>query len=297
MIIASLFGGLGNQLFQYANGKAVATQLGVELKLDTSIIDAKTDVKGFTNRNFELNIFKIDAKVASVGEVRKYVPDLFRSPKWSHQIYRIKRLLNGRHLFIERTWNRFHYMPSIEKVKDNTYLYGYFQTEKFFKAIRAEILDSIQLKPTIEISPENCEILNQIKEVNAVSIHVRRGDYQNSNFMLLEMDYYTKAVERISGTVKNPKFYIFSNDMDWVRHQFSNLNIDFQIIDINTREQSYMDMILMSNCKHNIIANSTFSWWSAWLNQHTDKIVIAPKRWFNQMDKSLELLPSDWIKI
>ncbi|MFV0390959.1 MAG: alpha-1,2-fucosyltransferase [Paludibacteraceae bacterium] len=297
MIIASLFGGLGNQLFQYANARAVSLRLGVELQLDTSIIRGKEEVADFTNRDFELSVFNINAGISDVKEVRKYVPNLLRTPKWFHQIYRIKRMFTGKHLFIERTWNRFHYIPSIERVKDNTYLYGYFQTERFFKDIRAEILDAIQLKPDISVSTENQTIFNSMKNENAVSIHVRRGDYQNSNFMLLEMDYYAKAIERISETVKNPKFYIFSNDMDWVRHQFSNLNIDFQAIDINTGEQSYMDMILMSNCKHNIIANSTFSWWGAWLNTHEDKVVIAPKNWFKQKDKSSELIPDEWIKI
>jgi hypothetical protein len=298
MIIVSLFGGLGNQLFQYACGKSVAKKLGVELKLDASILLNKKNRKDFTNRDFELSAFNIDAQIADLKEVRKYVPNLFETPKWFHQLYRIKRFLNGRHLFIERIQQRHTYISSIEKIKDNTYLYGYFQTEKFFVNIKDEIIRSLQLHPDIQISNENKKAILEIEAENSVSIHVRRGDYTNSRFELLELDnYYLKAIEEIEKQLAHPKFFIFSNDLKWAKNNFSSLSIDFKLVDINSTTQSYMDMILMSHCKHNIIANSSFSWWGAWLNNNPNKIVIAPKMWYkNEMD-SKELIPEKWIRL
>lgn len=297
MIIVSLFGGLGNQLFQYACGKTVADKLGVELYLDTTLLMDKTLRKNFTNREFELNLFNVDAKIAEISEIRKYVPNLFNTPKWYHQIFRIRRFFNGRSLFIERVWQRHTYIPSIENVKDNTYLYGYFQTEKFFEKNRKQLLNSIQLNSNIAIDKENQKIISQIQNEESVSIHVRRGDYADSRFILLEMDYYLKAIEKIKKNISNPTFYIFSNDVEWVKNYFSNLDIQLEIIDINRGEKSFLDLILMSKCKHNIIANSSFSWWGAWLNQNSEKIIIAPQNWYKNISEGKDLIPDEWNKI
>ncbi len=298
MIVVALFGGLGNQLFQYACGKAVAEKLGVELQLDTRILTEQKQSKNATLRDFELSVFDIKASLADKKELEKYAPNLYNTPKWFHQLYRIKRLFNGRSIFIERIKQRHSYISAIEKVKDNTYLYGYFQTEDFFKDISDKIREDFRLNPQISMNDENRLLIEKMSAENSVAIHVRRGDYTNSRFILLEIEnYYLKAIEKIKKQIKNPKFYVFSNDIEFVKTHFSKMDIDCEIVDINSGKQSFMDMVLMSNCKHNIIANSSFSWWSAWLNENPNKIVIAPQNWYCQNIPMNDMIPNEWVLV
>ncbi|HPW66832.1 MAG TPA: alpha-1,2-fucosyltransferase [Salinivirgaceae bacterium] len=295
MIIVNLYGGLGNQLFQYACGKAVAERLGVELQLDISHLKEYGKATNFTVRDFELGVFSINEKTADIQEVRKYVPNLYKTSRYYHQLWRIKRLFNGRHLFIERTWQRDRYIENIEKVKDNTYLYGYFQSARYFADIEEKLRTTLVLKDRIDA--ENEALIQQMENENSVSIHIRRGDYENSRFSLPELDtYYLPAIKAIQTQIPQPKFYIFSNDAEWVKKNFNSLEIKNEIVSINSGSRSFMDMILMSRCKHNIIGNSSFSWWGAWLNQNPDKMIVVPKNWYkNGRETDLQL--KEWIKI
>lgn len=297
MIIVSLFGGLGNQMFQYACGIVVAKNLNVELKLDLSHIKDRTKRNNFTFRDYELGVFNIKEEIATIEEVRQFIPDLWNSKEYVKQLYKLKRLFTGKSLYIEKS--KFSYNKDIELVKDNTFLYGYFQTERYFESQRIELLHNFMLKD--QIDKINSSLIDQIKSENAVSIHIRRGDYINSPFELLDVqEYYLKAIELIQKKVESPSFYIFTNDYLWTEENFSSLNIKKTIVNINKNEQSFIDMILMSNCKHNICANSSFSWWGAWLNTNPDKIVIAPKKWFKSTEyvKSIfDLLPKSWLTI
>ena len=295
MIIISLFGGLGNQMFQYATGKAVALRLNTELQLDVSLLNDRTYRKDFTYRNFELGIFKIQDKIADIQKVREFAPDLWNATEWVKQAYKIKRLINGNHLYYER--KKFYYEPQIESIADNTYLYGYFQTEKYFSSYLTEIRAQFQLEH--EPNEMNKRIIDVMKSKNSVSIHVRRGDYLLAPFNLLTAEnYYRKAIEYILEKVEQPKFYIFTNDIEWTMAEFEQFDIDKTFISNNQGDNSYMDMVLMSNCQHNICANSSFSWWGAWLNSNRDKIVTAPKVWFkNSVSGNNELIPPSWIKI
>jgi hypothetical protein len=295
MIIISLFGGLGNQMFQYATGKAVALRLNTELQLDVSLLNDRTYRKDFTYRNFELGIFKIQDKIADIQKVREFAPDLWNATEWVKQAYKIKRLINGNHLYSER--KKFYYEPQIESIADNTYLYGYFQTEKYFSYYLTEIRAQFQLEH--EPNQMNKRIIDVMKSENSVSVHVRRGDYLLAPFNLLTAEnYYRKAIEYILEKVEQPKFYIFTNDIEWTMAEFEQFDIDKAFISNNQGDSSYMDMVLMSNCQHNICANSSFSWWGAWLNSNRDKIVTAPKVWFkNSVSGNNELIPPSWIKI
>ena len=177
------------------------------------------------------------------------------------------------------------------------YYIGYWQSEKFFKDISDEIRKDFSFPKFT--SEKNLEILKLIKSYNSVSIHIRRGDYlQNRGFNgLAPLEYYQKAIEYIKNKIENPHFFIFSNDIEWCRKNLSIENSYY--IDWNRGEESYRDMQLMSLCKHNIIPNSTFSWWGAWLNKNPNKIVIAPEKWFNDcvnIDYS-NIVPETWIKI
>lgn len=297
MIIVALYGGLGNQMFQYAFGKAVAKKLKVELKLDISLLKDPQLIVNSPLREYELNIFNITERIATLNEVRKYVPDLINSSFLTKKLYKIKRLLTNRVLFDEK--QRFQFDNKINSIKDNTYLFGYFQTEKYFKSISDELLETFCFTKNTDII--NDTILKELTSKNAVSIHVRRSDYINSAHELLNsLDYYSKAIELIKSKVDNPVFYIFSDDINWVEKNFTNFNIDMRIIKNNIDRNSHFDMFLMSKCNHNICANSTFSWWAAWLNTNADKIVITPKRWFNKGEFALntyDLIPENWVQL
>lgn len=296
MIIISIFGGLGNQMFQYACGKALASKLGVELKLDTSFLNNKTERKNFTIRDYELGIFEINEEIASLAEVRKYIPDLWNCTKPELLKYKLLRLLNGNNYYFEK--QKLQFEPRIKQIKDKSYVYGYFQSEKYFIDIKNEILHAFTLKNKPD--EQNETLITKLKSENSVSIHIRRGDYHNSPFNLLELAYYQQAIELIKQRIDSPKFYIFTNDYDWASENFASFDIDKTIITHNQGDRSFMDMILMSYCKHNICANSSFSWWGAWLSQYSDKIVIAPKQWFKKQENKAtiyDLIPENWLKI
>ena len=174
---------------------------------------------------------------------------------------------------------------------------GYWQSEKYFKNIKDEIIKSFT--PIHDISEKAKQYIKEIENSNSVSLHVRRGDYvdntmfKGSGLTITEMPYYKDAIEFINSKVENPKFFIFSDDIAWCKENFEFLE-DKTFID--DTKSAIDDMVLMSRCEHNIIANSTFSWWGAWLNRNKNKIVIAPKVWY-KTNHELHLAPKEWIKL
>jgi len=241
MIVVKLMGGIGNQMFQYAFGKSQAKKANTDLKYDIQMLLEKPT--GFTPYDYELGIFKI--------------PDSF-SPK-TPGVKVVYEVADGK------------YQEYL--VENNVYYDGYWQSELYFD----DILD--ELKNDFIFNTKRMGINTVAMGDNSVSIHARRGDYLNNNFVvdLSSTDYYKKAVDKIKETVKNPVFHIFSNNKIWAEEYFSFIE-DEKYFEFNATN---VDLYLMSLCKHNITANSTFSWWGAWLNNNPDKIVIAPEKWFN----------------
>ena len=186
------------------------------------------------------------------------------------------------------------------ELKGDIYIEGYWQTEKYFKNIEHTIKKDFTFKTKPD--KNNQSLLNQIKNCNAVAIHVRRGDYvknpvANRILGVCNLDYYNKCINLIIRKINNPHFFIFSDDPKWT---INNLNIDFPAtyVSHNGSDKGYEDLRLMSNCKHQIIANSSFSWWGAWLNNNPNKVVMAPKKWFNDLSINTEdLIPESWVKI
>lgn len=297
MILVSLFGGLGNQMFQYAAAKALSSKHGFELKLDTTILENRSRKENFTFRDFELDIFNIKESVATPKEVSRFVPDLWHSPEYVKQFYKVKRLFTGTSLYREKTY--FSFDKTLVNLHDNTYLYGYFQSQDYFIGQEHLIRNCFRLKK--ELDTHNEAFLAEMQTSNSVSVHIRRGDYENSIFELLSFEnYYLPAINLIRNQITNPKFYFFTNDLEWTRNAFAELNIDKTYVTHNTGKESFKDMILMSKCKHHIIANSSFSWWGAWLNPSADKTVIAPSIWFQSgrhAHSTGNLIPTNWIKI
>lgn len=285
MIIVKLQGGLGNQLFQFAIGKYLSVKNNDTLIFDNSFLNI-TDATGYTLRNYELGIFPI---VSVIQNEEKY----FGKTRWS----RIRAKFARIKYVGERS---FKFMPEILDLSGNLYLEGFWQTEKYFLSIENSIKKDLTFLPSLNVV--NAKIAQQINLCNAVSIHIRRTDYVGEGVVatyhnLCSLTYYYDAIELIVKTVPDAVFFLFSDDIEWVKQ---NLLILFPhyFIDHNHVNESYVDMQLMSMCKHHIIANSSFSWWGAWLNNYPNKIVIAPKKWFNnpEIDTS-DIVPESWLRL
>ena len=187
-------------------------------------------------------------------------------------------------------------------IKSPAYLKGYWQSENYFKEFERIIKEDFQVKtPATEL---NYDLLQKIRGTESVSLHIRRGNFVNVDFVnkfhgTCSMDYYKEAISTIAKHWENPVFYVFSDDIEWAK---TNMNIKYEsvFVDINSAKQDYEDLRLMQNCSHNILANSTFSWWGAWLNTNPNKIIIAPKQWFADEQKNIEaktIIPPNWFTI
>lgn len=169
---------------------------------------------------------------------------------------------------------------------------GFWQSERYFKAYESDIRRLFSFDTTA-LNPQSAAFVSELRQGNTVSLHIRRGDYiEHPEFRdICSADYYRAAVEFICQQVANARIYVFTNDTAWVRQHIN--FVPYQLVDWNTQADSWQDMYLMTQCRHNIIANSSFSWWGAWLNSHRNKVVVAPRRWFNTLSAA-HTVPTDW---
>lgn len=281
MIISRLVGGLGNQMFQYASAYAVAKHNSTDLLLDTSWFEEKNSA--VWTMKYELECFNITARSISN-----------KSYKTTDNIKAARHKLFNKNIYFEYKEKSLLFDDNVFSVGKNVVMDGYWQSEKYFARYRDNILKEFTFA-----SESKSNFLSQIVNSNAISLHVRRGDYAshqqtNSFHGLMGLDYYQAAIESIASKVKNPVFFIFSDEPEWCR---DNITINHPTVYVSGNKGEE-DMQLMSRCKHHIIANSSFSWWGAWLNPSNDKIVIAPKRWFNDPSgNSSDLVPAAWERI
>jgi hypothetical protein len=249
-------------------------------------------------RNFELEkVFNIQRRVATDGEIKQLIG--WKANKLSGRLLRESyfAFLRGRNYFMETATG---YVKEVQSLPDDCYISGYWQSERYFEDIKDLIRTDWTFRQPLE--GRNAELADKIQSVNAVSVHVRRGDYvtnprTNSVHGTCPPEYYDRAIAYISERVTSPVFFIFSDDPDWLEDNLT-FNYEHYFISHNTGPYSYNDMQLMSLCRYHIIANSSFSWWGAWLNPDNDKIVIAPDRWF-LMDKfdSSDHVPGSWVRL
>ncbi|MEY4986541.1 MAG: hypothetical protein RL567_320 [Bacteroidota bacterium] len=291
MVIIKVSGGLGNQLFQFALGVAIEETLGYQVKYDLQ----EYSLSGY--RKFDLDKFVGDLKIASIEEIaQKY--NLFQKIKFLiFKSWGFPFGLKGLKYYLER---KFQFDEKVFDLADDVYLSGYWQSEKYFINHRIKLLECIKISDSD--LPENLKYLNQIRSSNSVSIHVRRGDYisnpqAKSIYATCDLGYYEKAIQHISTKFEDLTFFVFTDDMEWVKTHFSKFE-RMIFVNVNHVDTAFEDLKLMSNCKHNIIANSTFSWWAAWLNKNAGKVVIAPNRWYTQKWRnSANLIPVDWLRL
>ena len=295
MITINIIGGLGNQMFQYAFGYAISKEKSVKIKLDTSGFDV------YDLRSYELNLFNIEEN-SDLKPAYIFLLNQLNGKNNTLLTKTFRKMLRGLLRFTKFYYQEkkeFVFDKDVFNIKIDTYFYGYWQNEKYFKKYRKELLEIFTLK---NIHPKTIEYQQQIVKSDAVSIHIRRGDYvtdthTNSVHGTCDVRYYKRAVMEVLKNKKQAHFFIFSDDLDWAKK-----NLDFidnkTFVRLESEIPDHEEMHLMSKCKHNIIANSSFSWWGAWMNKNSTKIVIAPKKWFknSKMNQS-QIVPHDWIKI
>lgn len=285
--VIRLTGGLGNQLFQYAFSK----QLQDEVFFDLS--GYETDDK----RRYELGHFCCRVKAAS-PELLEGFEDRYvrrRIPKLLRQALGLSKYVV--HTSRVREKSSLVYDPELARREGDCYYLGFFQSEKYFCAYRQELLRDFSLRD--ELDEANLKILRQIRSCNSVSLHVRRGDYVAlaDIYGLCDVQYYRRAAAYVAGAVKDPVFFVFSDDIPWAKE---NLKLDYPLVfvDVNDDSRAHFDLELLKNCRHNVIANSSFSWWGAWLNENPEKIVVAPKVWLKAYahEKS-DTVPDAWVRL
>lgn len=292
MVISQIIGGLGNQMFQYAAGRALALSRNVPLRLDIS------SFKEYRLHNgFEIpQIFSGEFEIATGCDLQKVLG--WRSGRFARRVLRRSQMafIRGNQFVVEPY---YHFWDGFFDLSGDCYLEGYWQSAKYFSPIAEAIRSDFTFR--LPLSGANRELAGQMTQNGAVSLHIRRGDYVSdvktrTVLNLCPLEYYQRAVRFIAERVDRPHFFIFSDDPAWVK---SNLKLEFpcSYIDHNRGAESYNDMHLMSLCRHHIIANSSFSWWGAWLDPRPDKIVVAPERWFANGNSTSDLLPREWFQV
>jgi hypothetical protein len=289
MVIVKLTGGLGNQMFQYACGRSLSEIRHTKLWLDTMSFHDKSANPDQTLRNYQLDVFNSIGKQTSASDIQSFIKPKSILKKIP---FKIRQILNPKIIVTESNYD-----INIPDNGSDIYLDGYFQNEKYFIDIKDILLTEFSLKE--KLNKNYSEIQNQITSCDSVSIHIRRGDYvsnevTNNYHSICGLDYYEKAISMIAEKATSPHFFIFSDDIQWARE---NLKSDWPQTFVSGGK-SFEDLYLMSQCKHNIIANSSFSWWAGWLNRHSEKIVVGPLKWFNNPKINSEFtLPESWIRV
>lgn len=292
MIIANIIGGLGNQMFQYACGRALSLRTEQLLRIATSQFD------GYSLHNgYELQrVFHIQVPLATAAELRGLL---------SWQAQPILRRLLGRPAMrwaMTRNWSNepyFQYWPGINERRTSSYLHGYWQSERYFE----DVGDRIRADFTFCMPWDDADLAvrARMQAQPSASLHVRRGDYTLAKnqgvYALCDLDYYRNAIRLLIQRVPGVRLFAFSDDPDWVDAQLGTEFGPIETVRHNGGSRSANDMRLMTQADHQIIANSSFSWWGAWLNNSPDKLVVAPLRWFLNDTNDGDLIPSSWIRI
>jgi hypothetical protein len=298
LVVLNIKGGFGNQLFQYATALCIAIKNNAQLKI---ILDKQFSLVKFKDE-FRLDYLNVNYELAIEDEYKS----MMNSNDKINLFYKILRKLK----FTSKYNKKSHINDSdghkpeskIINAQSPCYIDGWCVKEIYFSEIRNKLINIFSYK--YELSDNSKLLLNKITNSNSVSIHLRRGDYLNASnfFNQLDFNYYIKAIEILNSTSKNNIFYVFSDDIEWVKLNFK-MNVEFNFVELNVDDKIKLDMeefFLMKSCRHQIIANSSFSWWAAYLNDNKEKKVVYPKKWYSnkKWQKSYEshpFSPKEWV--
>jgi hypothetical protein len=296
MIVVKLQGGLGNQMFQYAAGRCLSEKYKTDLKLDLSFLLDRTPREDFVFRDYDLDIFDIHPKLASSSEIVSFG----KPHRVSRTIYSFKRVINSK-LPEYLCEYPFGFDPRFFRTSENAYLYGYWQSERYFKAIESIIRNEFTFCERLD--SRGIEMSEQIESVNSVCLNVRRGDYVTSavasqHHGVCDEGYFAKGVEVVASHIRSPHIFIFSDDIEWC-HDHLSFDYPYTIVSHDFAGKKFGQYLhLMSLCKHFIIPNSSFAWWAAWLNSNPGKMVVAPIQWYkNPKMNTRYLMPEKWIRV
>lgn len=284
-------GGLGNQLFQYALAEKMKA-LGYEVRLDISYYSESAE--GDTRRKCYADLFpQLNVEYASNNEIIRC--------KEQSLLRRIRRKIcrGSSSVYMEPGYEFQEDVFQFRKW-DSKYLIGYWQSERYFKDMKEIIQKKFSLDFLI-LNDRNEKLKNHLAEEESVALHVRGGDYlkkENNEIWgdICNKEYYRKSIDYMQEHLHNPVFYVFTNDIEHAEQILRLVNVSHIFVDWNSEEEGYIDLYLMSLCKHQIIANSSFSWWGAWLNKNAEKIILAPDRWRND-GKNEDIYCSGWLRI
>lgn len=293
-IIVRISAGLGNQLFQYAFGRNISLITGKQLYLDLSFFSLREEYRNL----FALHMYNTDYELADLDSLKRYDSNIL-----ARALDKIRRPIMPGDYFRSLSGRVYQRSGVIADIYDlamikSPYFHGWWGGEHYFRDSATQIIEDLTLKEDY-IKGLDRELIGRIKSMNTISIHIRRGDYLNNPyFHNLDEKYYRSAISALREWVPNPVFFVFSDDINWVRE---NMAIGDSTVFMHGNKD-YEDLYYMSLCKHNIIANSTYSWWGAYLNRNSEKIVIAPKVWFDneKAQKNYEegsLIPDTWLQL
>lgn len=289
MKIVKIVGGLGNQMFQYALYLSLKEQFPNEqVMIDTSCFKAYS-----LHNGFEIDrVFALDTPVASWRDILKVA-----YPYPNYRFWQVGKYLlpKRKTMCVER--KDFSYDTTVLTQGGDRYYDGYWQHEEYFYEARESIHKSFSFPAMTD--NRNKEIMTRLRATNSVALHIRRGDYINHPLYrgICDLNYYKRAIGYLEKNVEPQLYCIFSNDIEWCESNLYDLLLGKEVlyVDCNKGMQSFVDMQLMSLCMHNVIANSSFSWWGAWLNRNPRKVVVSPKKWLNV--ESEDPIPDSWIRI
>jgi len=286
MIVTRIRGGLGNQMFQYAYGLYLAQQNNTELVLECSSLDRDP------LRNFVLDRWKIAERQTTKAE-SKQMPSRYEVMGWLN-------FLHGKQPLKRISERPFGFHPKFLTVGDNIFLAGYWQSEQFFPKLREQLQSIFQ--PAKPIRKQSVDVIRKMENSNSVSLHIRRGDYVQSAgstaaLQVCPLSYYQASIAELLSRHEDLKIFVFSDD-----HQWCSQNLQFDCptvyVDHNDSNQSHEDMWLMTRCNHHIVANSSFSWWGAWLKLDEWGEVFAPQQWFSDLHlDASSIVPDHWHKV
>lgn len=287
MIIVRIYEGLGNQLFQYAYARAISLSKEQKVFLDIRETGSMDSERELTSRKYELENFRIRLPVCT--NVRHFYPYL-NSFKATGMMKKLS----------EYQWFPYKYFSeddplydrNLLDLKGNWYLQGWFQDSRYFQKYADIIRKELTPRKKIKIS---FELKNILQLNNTVSVHIRRSDFKESRNEL-PVTYYYNAINYIREMIADPFWIVFSDDISWVKE---NINFGKNCYFVSGKEklQDYEELIVMSCCRNHIIANSTYSWWGAWLGRNDDKIVVGPNKWFLRRKYSTKVIPKEWIQV